>query len=378
MSGHAGASAACAQPPGRAKQDTGGGVLEGVAVSVEVAVGCADSEALEVEEGDAVEDREGGAEGVPAPAVAVPPVVFEAHMEAVGKEDRVGEGVVVGESLAGRVRVARREGEAAAVPLEEGVPTAAEGEGEALTVAEAQLDTEGLGVADTLAVSEAPRVRVPAPVALAEMQLDGEALREGVLHRVGGGDAEAQAVRDSAAVALCVPEPCDDAHAVGVPVNVAVDGLESEGEAHAVGGAVSAPEMEAHSDSKVVGEAAEEAVVAPVALCEAQPDDEAQGVWGALCEGNSETVACAVDEAAPEAITVTEPLGEAHAVTVALADAAVGREANAVAQAVISPLAVKTGVAVGGPDAQQDGEGVEDKVEEEVGVLELMAVGADD
>jgi len=114
--GHAGASAASAQPPRRDKQDTGGGVFEGVAVSVDVAVGRADSEARDVAEGDAEEDREGGAERVFAFTVTVPPPnVTEAQPVAVGKVEAVREVVVVEEPLPGRVRVVRGEGEGGAL-----------------------------------------------------------------------------------------------------------------------------------------------------------------------------------------------------------------------------------------------------------------------
>lgn len=166
---------------------------------VDVAVGCADSEAREVVEGDAEVDCEADAERVPVRTDAVPPpAVTEAHPEVVGSVEAVREGVVVVESLAGRVREARREGEATEVPLEKGVP-AAEGEGGALAVVEAQPEPEGLGVAETPPEGLPKMVRVSAPVALVETHAAAEALGEGVPRRVGGGDAEAHAVRDSAA-----------------------------------------------------------------------------------------------------------------------------------------------------------------------------------
>jgi hypothetical protein len=105
--------------------------LEGVAVSVDVAVGRADSEAKEVAEGDAEVDRKADAERVPARTDTMPPpAVTEAHPEVVESVEAVREGVVVVESLAARVRVARREGEATEVPLDHGAVSVAVPEAE--------------------------------------------------------------------------------------------------------------------------------------------------------------------------------------------------------------------------------------------------------
>ncbi len=289
-------------------------------MSVDVAVGCADSEAKEVAEGDAEVDREADAERVPARTDAVPPpAVTEAHPEVVESVEAVREGVVVVESLAGRVREARREGEATEVPLEKSVP-AAEGEGGALAVVEAQPEPEGLRVTETPPEGLPKMVRVSAPVALVETHATAEALGEEVPQRVGGGDAEAHAVRDSAAVALCVFETRTDAHVVGVRIDVRVGGLEGEGEAQAVAGVLPTPEPEALPESE---EAAGGAVGAPVAQEElveepvadhgavsvTVPEAEDEGVEVPLAVHVSDAVALLLVVDDPPALWVAELLG---------------------------------------------------------------------
>ncbi len=307
--GHAGASAARAQPPGRDRQDRRGAVFEGVAVSVAVAVGAAEPEGLALAEGDDVGDAELAAERLAREALAGGDTEAHADAEAGGEGERVAvmveEPLRDGDAVAPALREAKREAEAPwevlaareSVGEDEGVPravtkalpepeTVAAGEAHAVDVAHneavgapeplVEKMAESLATADSLTKGEkvASKERELRAVALESREAAAEALGLTVPHAEIRDEGVKVAVvveeplRDGDAVAPALREVRREPEAPGEALVESVFAMEGEGVAHAVAVALPEPVGVAAGEPHAVGVVRDEAVGAPEPLVE--------------------------------------------------------------------------------------------------------------
>ena len=245
-SGQPGASAGCAQPPGRNRQERRGSVLEGVAVSVAVAVAGALPVGREEAEGDAVEEPEGDAVRVAAPAVGDSCGESIAESEVVTQAEGGSDGEALADVVPGGEGDVACEGVSSAVAEGGGdAERAALGEGsadslpgcvvaemaslwEAVSVGVPLREAHGEGVPEVAAVGESPADGEPA---IADADCGGEA--------EGGTEAVREAVDDEEGGALLVAglrDALSEAHvlAEGRPVTEDEAAPDSEAVPHEV------------------------------------------------------------------------------------------------------------------------------------------------